>query len=258
MQRLLKAKTEALTARAIKNHEGTDMDLDRRTLIGAGAALTTLPLGDAIAAGRRGVTFPKGFLWGAATSGHQTEGNNVNSDIWLVENVKPTIFAEPSGDAANSFALWPQDLDLAKAMGLNTYRFSLEWARIEPEPGMFSIAMLDHYKAMIEGCAKRGLVSMVTFSHWTTPRWFAARGGWANPEAPDLFAKFCDRTARHLAAGIGYAVTFNEPNLLVGSFEEPRPARVQKLLEATMAAAAKAAGSDRFAMGLIGITDLNQ
>ncbi|WP_414713513.1 family 1 glycosylhydrolase [Sphingopyxis sp.] len=235
------------------------MELNRRTLIGAGAALAaTLPLGEAMAKGRRGARFPKGFLWGAATAGHQIEGNNVNSDIWLAENVKPTFFAEPSGDAANSFALWPQDLDLVKAMGLNSYRFSIEWARIEPEPGMFSIAMLDHYKAMIEGCAKRGLVSMVTFSHWSTPRWFAARGGWANPEAPDLFANFCDKAARHLAAGIGYAVTLNEPNLLVGSFEAPRPERVQQLLAATMAAAAKASGSDRFAMGLIGIKDLGQ
>ena len=234
------------------------MDLNRRTLLGAGAALATLPLGNSGAAAVRGSRFPKGFLWGAATAGHQIEGNNVNSDIWLVENVKPTFFAEPSGDAANSFALWPQDLDLARAIGLNCYRFSIEWARIEPEPGMFSIAMLDHYKAMIEGYAKRGLASMVTFSHWTTPRWFAARGGWANPEAPDLFAKFCDRAARHLSSAMDYAVTLNEPNLLVGSFEEPRPERIRKLLDATIAAAAKAAGSDRFAMGLIGIDDLSQ
>ena len=234
------------------------MEFDRRTLLGAGAALAALPLGATASAATRGAAFPKGFLWGAATAGHQIEGNNVNSDIWLVENVKPTFFAEPSGDAANSFALWPQDLDLAKALGLNCYRFSIEWSRIEPEPGMFSLAMLDHYKAMIEGCARRGLTSMVTFSHWTTPRWFAARGGWSNPEAPALFAKFCDRAARHLAPAMDYAVTLNEPNLLVGSFEEPRPERIRKLLDATMAAAAKAAGSDRFAMGLIGIDDLVQ
>lgn len=234
------------------------MTWNRRTLIGAGAAMATLPLIGAKAARPGAASFPRGFLWGAATSGHQIEGNNVNSDIWLVENVKPTFFAEPSGDAANSFALWPRDLDLVKALGLNTYRFSLEWSRIEPEPGMFSIAMLDHYGAMIDGCRARGLTSMVTFNHWTTPRWFAARGGWVNPESPDLFARFCDRAARHLATDMGYAVTLNEPNLLVGSFEAPRPARIEKLLADTMAAAAKAAGSDRFAMGLIGVKDLNQ
>ena len=88
--------------------------------------------------------FPHGFLWGAATAGHQIEGNNTNSDSWVLENIKPTIFAEPSRDAANNFALWTSDLDLAKGMGLNAHRFSLEWPRIEPEEGLFSIAMLDH------------------------------------------------------------------------------------------------------------------
>src|ERR1700758_1784143 len=141
------------------------MAIDRRTVlaaVSAGAAATALAAKGAAAApaGR----FPKGFLWGAATAGHQIEGNNVASDNWLVENVKPTVFKEPSGDACNSFELWPRDLDLVRDLGLNTYRFSLEWSRIEPEPGQFSIAMLDHYKAMIEGCRTRGLTPMVTFN----------------------------------------------------------------------------------------------
>ncbi len=237
------------------------MNWNRRTLLGAGAAIAASSVASASALRdprRGGAAFPKGFLWGAATSGHQTEGNNVNSDIWLVENVKPTFFPEPSGDAVNSFELWPRDLDLVKALGFNCYRFGIEWARIEPEPNLFSVAMLDHYKRMIEGCVERGLTPMVTFSHWTTPRWFAARGGWAQPDAPALFARFCDRAARHLAASIGYAVTFNEPNLLVASFEPPRPERVRKLIDGMMAAAAKASGSDRFAMGQTGISDMAQ
>lgn len=230
------------------------MDLKRRTLLAAGAAIATLPLSTAMAARPRARAFPKGFLWGAATSGHQTEGNNVNSDIWVLENVKPTFFHEPSSDAVNSLELWPRDLDLVQSLGLNSYRFGLEWSRIEPEPGLFSVAMLDHYKAMIHGCRVRGLTPMVTFSHFSCPRWFAMRGGWVNPESPDLFARFCDRTARHLAAEIGYAITLNEPNPLVASFEPPRPDRIKKLLGDTMAAAAKATGSDRFvALGPIGV-----
>ena len=157
--------------------------------------------------------FPQGFLWGVATAAHQVEGNNVNSDVWAMEQARPTVYAEPSGDAANSFALWPVDLDLVKGMGLNTYRFSLEWARIEPASGQFSVAMLDHYKAMIDGCRERGLHAMVTFNHFTTPAWFAALGGWSNPDAPALFARYCERAARHLAAGISHATTLNEPNL---------------------------------------------
>jgi len=158
--------------------------------------------------------FPDDFIWGAASAGHQVEGNNVNSDIWLLENVKPSLFKEPSGDACNSFELWETDLDLCKALGLSAYRFSIEWARIQPEPGFYSQAMIDHYKRIIEGCHKRNLVPMVSFNHFASPQWFAARGGWTNPQAPQLFADFCQRAASDLADGIGYAVTFNEPNLL--------------------------------------------
>ncbi len=225
--------------------------IDRRTMLGAAAALSAAPL-VASAAPRPKARFPKGFLWGASTSGHQIEGNNVNSDTWVVENVKPTIYAEPSGDAANSFELWPQDLDLVKKLGLGCYRFSLEWSRIEPEPGQFSVAMLDHYKAMIDGCHARGLVPFVTFNHYTTPRWVAARGGWTNPEMPQLFANFCDRAARHLASGIGYAMTLNEPNLILvirNGLTGQAYAGIKAVIEKMSAAAAKAVGSDRFVTG---------
>jgi beta-glucosidase len=235
------------------------MNLDRRTLLGAGAALAVMPGACATTnTPETGAVFPSGFLWGAATAGHQIEGGNVNSDTWIMENVKPTVFAEPSGDAANSLLLWPRDLDLARDMGFNCYRFGIEWARIEPEPGMFSMAMLDHYKAIVEGCRARGIAPMITFSHWTMPRWFAPRGGWTNPDAPELFARFCDRAARHLAADLAYAITLNEPNLLVASFEPPRPAPVQKMLDDMRAASAKAMGSERFIWGQLGVTDLSQ
>ncbi|MDE1914863.1 MAG: glycoside hydrolase family 1 protein [Sphingomonadales bacterium] len=188
--------------------------IDRRTMLAATTAAAAVR-SPALARAPRPVDprFPDGFLWGTATAGHQVEGNNVNSDVWAMEHASPTVYAEPSGDAANSFALWPVDLDIVKGMGLNTYRFSLEWARIEPAKGQFSIAMLDHYKAMIEGCRQRGLHPMVTFNHFSTPVWFAAQGGWSNAEAPTLFARYCDRAARHLSAGISHATTLNEPNL---------------------------------------------
>lgn len=223
--------------------------LDRRNLLAAGAAvgagaLTPAPL----LATTRGKTFPKGFLWGAATAGHQVEGQNVNSDVWLMEHVAPTGYAEPSGDAANSFTLWPTDMDLARSLGLNTYRFSLEWARIEPAPGEFSLAMLDHYKAMIDGCRARGLHPVVTFNHFTTPRWFAARGGWAQPDAPQIFARFCDRAARHLAGGISYALTLNEPNL-AGFVQEMLPRELLAADKANAEAAGRAAGDPRFQAG---------
>lgn len=158
--------------------------------------------------------FPHDFLWGAASAGHQVEGNNVNSDIWLLEHAKPTIFKEPSGDACNSFELWETDLNLCRDLGFSSYRFSLEWARIEPEPALFSQAMIDHYKRIIEGCHQRNLVPIVSFNHFASPVWFGAMGGWTNPQAVDRFASYCNKVAAQLADGIGYAVTFNEPNLL--------------------------------------------
>jgi beta-glucosidase len=130
------------------------MQIDRRTMMAATMAATA----PAFAAAPKSNAFPPDFLWGAATAGHQVEGNNVSSDLWLLENMKPSTFAEPSGDALNSFELWPVDLDVVKSLGLNSYRFSIEWSRIEPEQGLFSNAMLDHYKAMIGGCRQRGTV----------------------------------------------------------------------------------------------------
>ncbi|MDO6414146.1 family 1 glycosylhydrolase [Sphingomonas sp. BIUV-7] len=218
------------------------MTVDRRTFLAAAAATAALP---AFAAARAGTAFPKGFLWGAATAGHQVEGNNVNSDVWFLENVKPSVFSEPSGDAVNSFEMWPVDLDLVKSLGLGAYRFSLEWARIEPEPGLFSTVMLDHYKAMIEGCHARGIRPMVTYNHYTAPLWFTRQGGWLSADAPQLFARFCDHATRHLGAGISHAMTLNEPNIMP-ILRYVLPPFVIDLQRKMLAAAAAKAGMAKF------------
>lgn len=220
------------------------MTIDRRTFVAAAGALSAAP---AIAQRRGGPrAFPRNFLWGVSTAGHQIEGNNVASDTWFLENVKPTIFAEKSGDACNSLALWPQDLDIVKALGLNSYRFSVEWARIEPEQGLISNAMLDHYRRVVDGCIARGLTPVVTYSHFTAPRWFSAAGGWTNPQAPTMFARFCERVTRHLGRGIGHAVTMNEPNLLRLLRSLGLPPQMLEAQRAMLVAAAKAAGAPKF------------
>lgn len=221
------------------------MGLSRRDLIASAAAMAATPAAVAAADARR---FPKGFLWGAATAGHQVEGNNVNADLWVLENIKPTTYAQRSGDAVNSFELWPQDLDLVREIGLNSYRFSLEWARIEPERGQFSTAMLDHYKRIIEECRARGLTPIVTFNHFTTPRWFARQGGWTDASSPDVFARFCDRAARHLAANIGYATTLNEPNL-PRVLRAVAPSGRADLQRKMLAAAAALSGTPKYVAG---------
>jgi len=205
-------------------------------------ATTALP---SVAAQSKG-QFPSGFLWGAATSGHQTEGNNTASDTWFLEHTQPTAFAEPSGDACNSFELWPVDLDLVRSLGLNSYRFSVEWARIEPERGKYSSAMLDHYSRIVDGCRERGLTPIVTFNHFTSPRWFAAAGGWSNPEAPTLFTRYCEQVARRIAPRIGYAVTMNEPNLMRLLGWLGLPPQVFEGQRAMLAAAAKSLGVPKF------------
>ena len=229
------------------------MTINRRGFLSVAAATAVAPLLSekrARAGARPAGRFPAGFLWGASTAGQQIEGNNVSSDCWLAENVRPTIFSERSGDADNSLELWPVDLDLVRGIGLNAYRFSLEWARIEPEPGMFSVAMLDHYQAIVEGCRGRGIAPVVTFSHDSVPWWFAARGGWTQPDAPGLFARFCERAARHLAQGIAYALTLNEPNdgIMVRA---SLPEQFVVALRATNQAAGRACGSPGFRLAIL-------
>jgi beta-glucosidase len=131
-------------------------------------------------------------------------------------------------------------------MGLNTYRFGIEWARIEPEKGLFSQAMLDHYARVIDGCRARGLAPVVTFSHFTAPRWFSAQGGWANPESASLFARFADKAARHFADRIHAAITFNEPNILLLLQNANVPPQLWDIQKLTLETAAKRLGVPRF------------
>ncbi|EJL25230.1 beta-glucosidase/6-phospho-beta-glucosidase/beta-galactosidase [Caulobacter sp. AP07] len=189
---------------------------------------------------------PEGFLWGTAISAHQSEGANVNSDVWLCENVTPTIFAEPSFDACDSYHRYGEDIAIAADLGFNCHRIGIEWARIEPEPGQFSIAALDHYRRVLEACHARGLKPMVTYNHFTVPSWFAARGGFEVADGADLFARFAGRATEHLGDLISYASTFNEANIqrLIGLLR--RGGDRQKGIEAMIAACAKACGSERF------------
>jgi len=190
----------------------------------------------------------KSFLWGAATAGHQTEGNNFNADVWLLEQVPNTTFVEPSGDACDSLNRWREDLRLLKAVGLNTYRFSVEWSRIEPAEGQFSQAWLDHYARIAATCRDQNMSPVLTLSHFTSPRWFAAAGGWANPNAPRLFARFARNVARSLGPFATHIVTFNEPNLpLMGKWTStPIADPAQVKLDAMQVRAARLSGSSQF------------
>jgi beta-glucosidase len=163
---------------------------------------------------------PDGFLWGTATAAHQVEGGNWNNDWWAWEHDPDSPCLEPSGDACDHFWRYPADIAMLADLGFAAYRFSLEWSRIEPEEGEWSRNALDHYRRMIDCCHDHGLVPVVTFHHFTTPRWAVTSGGWEDPKTAEGFARFCERAVAHLGAGIGMACTLNEPNVvgLMGHF----------------------------------------
>jgi beta-glucosidase len=160
------------------------------------------------------INFPAGFVWGTATAAHQVEGGNWNNDWWAWEHFDQTPCAEPSGDAVDHWHRYEEDLDLLAGLGFNSYRFSLEWSRIEPEHGEWSRAALDHYRRVCAACRERGLAPIATFHHFTTPRWVAHRGGWEEPETADLFARYCARAADHIGDLVAWACTINEPNVV--------------------------------------------
>jgi beta-glucosidase len=234
-------------------------DARRRTLLGLGTALAGSALlpasARAAAAGSHAGPFPKGFLWGAAIAGHQAEGDNLASDAWLLENIQPTEFREPSGAAVDHYRLYDQDIATLAALGLNTFRFSIEWARVEPVEGMFSVAALEHYRDVLLSCRRHGVKSMVSFNHFVTPAWFAARGGWEDAGSAQLYARYCDKVARHLGDLIDCATTFNEPNLprllfgipgpLSGMADNPR-------MHEMLARAGKLAGTGKWSSWIFG------
>jgi beta-glucosidase len=162
------------------------------------------------------MSFPQNFLWGASTAAHQIEGNNTNSDWWQrefgrVEGERPV--EQPSGDAADSFHRYPEDMRLLRDAGLDTYRFSIEWARIEPEPGFVSLASLDHYRRMVDTARDLGLTPMVTLHHFTNPAWFGRDVSWSDPRAVDFFGRFV-QLALPVLKDVELVCTINEPNML--------------------------------------------
>jgi beta-glucosidase len=160
------------------------------------------------------ISFPDEFLWGTATAAHQIEGGNVNNDWWTWEHNPDSGCAESSGDACDSLRRWPEDVELVSGMGLGAYRFSLEWSRIEPAEGEFSLAALDYYRRICAACRDRNIAPVVTFHHFTTPNWLCARGGWEAEDAPEAFARFVTKVVAHLGDLVGWACTINELNLI--------------------------------------------
>jgi Beta-glucosidase/6-phospho-beta-glucosidase/beta-galactosidase len=159
------------------------------------------------------MTFEKDFLMGAATAAHQVEGNNIHSDYWAQEHMVHTDFLEPSGEAVDHYHRYAEDIRLMADAGLNAYRFSIEWARIEPQEGCFDEAQIAHYRDVIHACKSKGIEPIVTLLHFTSPKWLISKGGWESDETPGYFARYTRYVMEQLGGELRYVCTINEANM---------------------------------------------
>ncbi|MBQ5657744.1 MAG: glycoside hydrolase family 1 protein, partial [Bacteroidaceae bacterium] len=157
--------------------------------------------------------FPENFLLGASTAAHQVEGNNIHSDYYTMELMKSTSFVEPSADAVDHYNRYEEDIKLLVCAGLNCYRFSIEWARIEPVEGQFDEAEVEHYRKMIRFCKDNGVTPIVTLHHFTSPKWLISKGGWEAESTVEDFRRYCAYVAEKLGDELTYIVTINEANM---------------------------------------------
>jgi beta-glucosidase len=158
--------------------------------------------------------FPDGFLWGTALSAHQAEGGNRWNDWWRFEQAGHVEGGVTSGDACRHYELFDQDFTRAAADGHNAHRFSIEWSRIEPEPGRIRSEEVAHYHDVLASLARHGLTPLVTLHHFTLPLWVADRGGWEARETIDRFCDFTRFCAREYGREVDWWCTVNEPEVL--------------------------------------------
>ena len=159
------------------------------------------------------MAFPKGFFIGAATAAHQVEGNNIHSDYWAQELLPHTSFTEPSGLACDHYHRYEEDIALLARAGLNAYRFSIEWARIEPEEGKFDEAEIEHYRQVIACCKANGVEPIVTLHHFTSPAWLIRKGGWEAESTIEYFRRYAAYVTEKLGGELRYICTINEANM---------------------------------------------
>ncbi len=165
------------------------------------------------------LTFPDGFLWGTSTSAHQVEGGNENND-WADWEGRPGAIGDGSRSGA-ACGWWEgraeEDLAAAAAAGQNAHRLSLEWSRLEPEPGRWDDTAFARYARLLDQMRRLGVRAMVTLQHVTLPRWLARRGSWTSWDAVDLFARYAGECARRLGDRVPLWVTVNEPAAVAGA-----------------------------------------
>lgn len=158
------------------------------------------------------LTFPPDFLWGTATSAHQVEGNNTHSD-WYDWELKYQPPNKRSGLASDQYNRYTEDFKLAKDMSHNALRLSIEWARIEPEEGVFDSAAIEHYIKVLRSLKEKNMTVMLTLWHFTLPKWMADKGGFENGKIIFYFDRYLKNIIPHIKDYVDLWITLNEPQV---------------------------------------------
>lgn len=159
--------------------------------------------------------FPSGFLWGVSTSAHQVEGDNFNNQWAAWEKAGRIKSRDRAGLACNWWQNAEQDFDLARQLGVNALRLSIEWSRLEPRQGEWDTQALARYRTMLQGLRERGLRPFITLHHFTNPLWLEEKGAFLAPDSPRIFERFTERVVESLGDLCSDWSTFNEPNVYV-------------------------------------------
>src|SRR3989344_2059972 len=178
--------------------------------------------------------FPENFLWGAGTSAYQVEGNGHNDwtewehattklkiensklKVWpdYILNSYPSPLQEEnyiSGKACDHYNRFKEDFDIAKSLGHTCHRFSIDWARIEPEEGKFDDKELEHYRQVVLALRERGIEPFVTLWHWPVPLWLRDKSGIVAKNFPEYFARYTEKVVSILGDSVKLWITINEP-----------------------------------------------
>jgi beta-glucosidase len=153
---------------------------------------------------------PGDFLIGAAAAAHQVEGNNFHNDWWHQEQLGKV---PRSGDACDHYNRYDEDFKIAHDIGLNAFRISIEWSRIEPVENQWDKTAIEHYRKVLKKMKENGLTRMVTLHHFTLPQWLAEKGGFETKAGVESFARFAWFVAQNLGDEIDLWCTINEPEV---------------------------------------------
>lgn len=181
--------------------------------------------------------FPRDFHWGVSTASHQVEGGTVNQwSVWelehaseLAKTAKQRLDWVPawesikkeaespdnyiSGKGVDHYRRYKEDFGLVKKLNMNSFRFGIEWSRIEPEDGVWDEKEIQHYHDYIDELIDMGIEPFLNIWHWTMPTWFTDKGGFETKKNLEYFDRFVQKISDEYGSKLTYIITLNEPNV---------------------------------------------